>query len=70
MDMAMFTELIGTTGFPIACVIALFWMWNKERDEHRAESEKWMEAFNKNTDAIRDLREIITMLKERIGNDK
>ncbi|MBQ0167464.1 MAG: hypothetical protein KBT02_10205 [Treponema sp.] len=70
MDMAMFTELIGTMGFPIACVIALFWMWNKERDEHRAESEKWMEAFNKNTDAIRDLREIITMLKERISNDK
>lgn len=70
MDMTMFTELIGTMGFPIACVIALFWMWNKERDEHRAESEKWMEAFNKNTDAIRDLREIITMLKERISNDK
>lgn len=49
------TQLIGNLGFPIACVIVMFHMWNKERDEHREESLKWIEALNRNSDIISKL---------------
>lgn len=49
------TQLIGNLGFPIACVIVMFHMWNKEREEHREESLKWIEALNRNSDIISKL---------------
>lgn len=49
------TTLIGNLGFPIACVIAMFYMWNKEREEHKVESLKWVEAINRNTEVIAKL---------------
>lgn len=51
----LLTSLIGNLGFPIACVVAMFYMWNKEREEHKAESVKWVEAINRNTDVIAKL---------------
>ena len=42
-------KFIQTVGFPIACVVAMFWMWDRERQEHKAEAEKWTEAINNNT---------------------
>lgn len=49
------TQLIGNLGFPIACVVVMFHMWNKEREEHREESLKWIEALNRNSDIISKL---------------
>lgn len=43
------TGFIQNLGFPIACVVAMFYMWNKEREEHAKESDKWVEAINNNT---------------------
>lgn len=51
----LLSSLIGNLGFPIACVVAMFYMWNKEREEHKAESAKWVEAINRNTDVIAKL---------------
>lgn len=51
------STLIGNLGFPIACVIAMFYMWNKEREEHKSESLKWVEAINRNTEVIAKLSE-------------
>ena len=42
-------KIIQNVGFPIACVVAMFWMWDRERQEHKAEAEKWTEAINNNT---------------------
>ena len=49
MDITLISDFIGTMGFPIFCVVAMFWMWNKEREEHKVESDKWCEAINNNT---------------------
>ena len=57
MDIAAFTQIISTVGFPIACVIAMFWLWNREREEHKTESEKWIEALNNNTHVMQNLLE-------------
>ena len=49
MDAEVISNLISNLGFPIACVVAMFWMWNKERESHKEESDKWIEAINNNT---------------------
>lgn len=42
-------QLISNLGFPIACVVVMFWMQNKEREAHQAESKEWVDAINRNT---------------------
>jgi hypothetical protein len=36
MDISVITQLIGSLGFPIACVVAMFYYWNKEREDHKS----------------------------------
>lgn len=43
------TSVIGTLGFPIVCAGAMFWQSIKEREMHKQESDKWVEAINRNT---------------------
>lgn len=49
MGIPDFITFISQVGFPIACVIAMFYLLEKERQEHKLESEKWTEAINNNT---------------------
>ena len=49
--------LIGQYAFPIVCCIALFLSQEKERERHKEESDKWVEALNNNTRAMDALRE-------------
>lgn len=51
--------MISNVGFPIACAIAMFLQMEKEREAHKDESEKWVEAINKNTSVIATLTEVI-----------
>lgn len=59
MNAAEITTLISNIGFPIACVIAMFAMWNKEREDHKEEVTKMTEAVNNNTTV---LKQILTKL--------
>ena len=52
--------IISNVGFPIACAIAMFLQMEKEREAHKEESEKWVEAINKNTNVIEKFMEVIT----------
>ena len=49
MDITVITQLIGSLGFPIACVIAMFFFWNKEREDHKQEQKELTEAIANNT---------------------
>ena len=49
------SQLVSNLGFPIACVCVMFWQQNEERKNHAVESEKWVEALNRNTVAIERL---------------
>lgn len=55
MDIQAITTLIGSLGFPIAACIAMFSMLNKERDQRMQEMEKFTEAINNNTIALKAL---------------
>ena len=60
MDIGAIQGLISDLGFPIACVIAMFWMMNKEREDHKEEMKKVTEALNNNTLALTELRDMIS----------
>lgn len=49
MDVSAIVTLITNVGFPIACTCALFYFWNKEREQHREETEELKDAINNNT---------------------
>ena len=49
------SEFWRNVGFPIACVVAMFWMWDREREEHKAEAREWAEALNNNTAVMQKL---------------
>lgn len=55
--MQIVTNLVSNVGFPIACVVAMFYMQNKEREAHKAESAAWVEALNRNTDVMQKVLE-------------
>ena len=59
MDPSAISTLIGSLGFPIACVIAMFYMWNKEREDHKTEMEKVTQALNNNTTALIKIEELL-----------
>lgn len=63
MDISTITTLIGSLGFPIAACVALFWYMTKQREEHKAEMEKMVEALNNNTLAL-------NRLELKIGEDE
>lgn len=68
MDVATVTQLVSNLGFPIVCVGVMFWLQNKERESHAAESERWTEAVKENTEALQELKEVVSLLKERGGH--
>lgn len=55
MDVGTVQSLIGSLGFPIACVIAMFYMWNKEREDHKIEMQEVTKAIENNTLALTTL---------------
>lgn len=64
MDIQVFTQLLSSVGFPIACVVAMFYYWNKEREAHKEEMEKMTEALNNNTLALTKLEGLLSHDKD------
>lgn len=59
MDVGVIQQLIGSLGFPIACVICMFYMWNKEREDHKIEMTNMTTALNNNTQALIRIEEFL-----------
>ena len=57
MSLEMIVSLIQQIGFPIACVIAMFYYWNKEREDHKQELASVTEALNNNTLVLQSIRD-------------
>lgn len=55
MEISDIVTLITNVGFPIACTCALFYFWNKEREQHCAETEELKDAINNNTIVMQHL---------------
>ena len=61
MDYTVFTTFINSVGFPIACVIAMWFMLNKEREAHKEETDKMIEALNNNTVVLESIKTMLQM---------
>lgn len=64
MDVSALSTLIANLGFPIACVVAMFYMWNKEREDHKAEMREVTQAIQNNTLALQSLADTLNSSKE------
>lgn len=56
-------QVIQSLGFPVACVVALFWLIVRITDQHREEMKELTSAVNNNTQAL-------VRLEEKIGGMK
>lgn len=54
--------VVKDLGFPIAVCIAMFWLNNKQGEQHKEEMNKVTEALQNNTLALIEL-------KEKLGKD-
>lgn len=59
MDIQAVSTLISTIGFPIAACCAIFFMMNKEREDHKNE-------VNTLKDVISNINETLSALKQLI----
>ena len=42
-------DLFGNLAVPVACLVATFYLWNKEREDHKQEQKELAEAVANNT---------------------
>ncbi len=63
--------IIQSLGFPIACVIALFAMWQSEVKSHKEEMEKMRVAMeeqsNATVEALNNNSVVLARILERLG---
>lgn len=66
-------SIIQSLGFPVACVVAMFIMWQQEVKAHDVEMEKMrttLETQSKaTTDALNNNTQVLTRILERIGEE-
>lgn len=58
MDMPGIIDFVQNLGFPVACVVALFWTLKREQEQHKEEMQRITEALNNNTLALTELKSL------------
>lgn len=64
MDVNIIMQAIGTLGFPIVAASAMFWLVNKQGQQHKEEMDALKESLNSNTIALVELRAAIKESKD------
>ena len=55
-------DLFSNLAVPVACLIATFWLWNREREDHKAEQKELAQAIGNNT-------LVMQKLVDKLGGD-
>lgn len=63
MDANSVVQIISNIGFPIACAVALFVAWQKDR-------EAQMQALGRMRDAVENNTQVMLQLLDKIGGTK
>ena len=61
-SMETFVQILKDFGFPVACVVALFWLLQREQENHKQETASL-------TSAITELRVVLAKILAKIGGD-
>ena len=64
MDANLILQAISTVGFPICACAALFWMVNKQDEQHKTEINALRSFLEANTQALTELKDMIKYAKE------
>ena len=59
MDINNIAQLISTIGFPIAACCAIFFMMNKEREDHKAEVDSLKDVLSEVKETMAALKQLI-----------
>lgn len=59
MDIQVILQAISTVGFPIVVSAAMFWMVNKQSEQHKEEMDAVRASLDKNTLALLELKNAI-----------
>lgn len=65
--MDVWTQLISSLGFPIACCIGMAWYVNKKDKEARADREESNKTINSLRDAITNNTIVMHQIIEKLG---
>ena len=66
IDFAAVAEFVNSVGFPIAMVAVMGYILYKEQQNHKEESDRFVEAINNNTNALAELKLIVADFKETL----
>lgn len=73
MDWAALVELVKNFGFPVACVIAMFLMWQKEVQSHKEEMENMRKSIEEQNyatiAALNNNTVVLNKILLKIGED-
>lgn len=58
-----FVNIFSNLAVPVACLVCTFYLWNKEREDHKTEQKELTEAIANNT-------LVIQKLVDRMDGDK
>ena len=67
MDINAILQAISTVGFPICACAALFWLVNKQDENHKKEIESLREVLQQNTQALTELRSYLEYIKREVA---
>lgn len=59
MDASNWASLISTIGFPIAACCAIFYMMNKEREDHKNEITTLKDVISNINETLASLKQLI-----------
>lgn len=66
IDFAAVADFINNVGFPVAMVAVLGYILYKEQQNHKEESDRFVEAINNNTAALAELKLMVADFKETL----
>lgn len=55
MELDQIIQIFANLGVPVACLVAVFSLWNKEREDHKTEMNGVTQAINNNTTLLQRL---------------
>lgn len=55
MDVDTIVSIFSNLAVPVACLVVTFWLWNKEREDHKQETKELTEAVTNNTIVMQKL---------------
>lgn len=58
-------KIVQDLGFPVACVVSLFWLLYREMQDRKNRDVKFAELLERNTAAITSLEALVKSLHDR-----